>query len=138
MKDENEIWTKQKEKVEAGVSGPRGPWSLMSHPQVVSNSSAGRLMWDILSRDYVDVSFDRASANTRRVLTASSDASKSPSSMFHPSVQPYTAAEVIMSEEMGLIDTRYSELADVGVTEMYFSTSKIPQGQGTRRTQGFD
>lgn len=65
---EDEIWTleKQKHKMEAGVSSPRVPPSLISHPQVISGSSAKRLMW---SRDYIDVSFDRASASARRVLT---------------------------------------------------------------------
>lgn len=49
MKDEDEIWSlgKQKQKIEAGVSGPRVPPSMISHPQVVSDSSAKRLMWDI-------------------------------------------------------------------------------------------
>lgn len=53
MKDEDEIWTleKQKQKIEASVSGPRVPPPLVSHPQVVSDSSTKRLMWDILSRD---------------------------------------------------------------------------------------
>ena len=131
MKDEDEIWTleKQKQKMEAGVSGPRVPPSLISHPQVVSDSSAKRLMWDILSRDYIDVSFDRASASARRVLTPSGDASRSLPSTSHPPMQSYTAAEVILSDEMGLIDTNYSEPADVGVTEMYFSLHKFPKGK---------
>lgn len=44
-------------------------------------------------------------------------------------MQSYTAAEVILSEEMGLIDTNYSEPADVGVTEMCFSLQKFPKGK---------
>lgn len=131
MKDEDEIWTleKQKQKVEAGVSGPLVPPAKISHPQVVSDSSAKRLMWDILSRDYVDVSFNQASTNARRVLTPSNHALRSLSSTSHPPMQSYTAAEVILSEEMGLIDTNYSEPADVGVTEMYFSLQKFPKGK---------
>ena len=39
------------------------------------------------------------------------------------------AAEVILSEEMGLIDTNYSQAADVGVTEMYFSLPKFSKGK---------
>lgn len=100
------------------VRGVPRPPSLISHPPMVSDSSAERLMWDMLSRDYVDVSFDRASANTRHVLNPSSDASRSLSTTSHPSMQSYTAAEVILSEEMGLIDTNYSEPADVGVNEI--------------------
>lgn len=30
---------------------------------------------------------------------------------------------------MGLIDTKYSEPADVGVTEMYFSLHEFPKGK---------
>ena len=131
MKDEDEIWTlgKQKQKIEAGVSGPQVPPSLISHPQVVSDSSAKRLMWDILSRDYIDVRFDRASASARRVLTPSGDASRSLPSTSQPPMQSYAAAEVILSDEMGLINTNYSERDDVGVTEMYFSLHRFPKGK---------
>lgn len=42
-------------------------------------------------------------------------------------MQAYAAAEMILDEEMGLIDTDYSELGDVGVTELYFSFPRMPK-----------
>lgn len=111
------------------MSGPRVHPDLTSHSQVVSDSCAKRLMWDILSRDYIDVSFDRASASARRVLTPSGDASTSlPSTSQHP-MQSYAAAEVILSDKIGLTDTNYSEPADVGVTEIYFQLHKFLKGK---------
>ena len=134
MKDPGEIWTlgKQKKKLEADLSGPLVPKMKISHPQVVSDSATKRLMRDILSRDYVDITFDCAPTNARRVFSSSSDALRS-LSFSNPQpgqatpMQSYAAAEMILDEEMALIDTDFSELADVGVTELYFSLHRMPK-----------
>lgn len=133
MKDPDEIWTlgKQKKKLEADLSGPE---SKISHPQVVSGDATKRLMRNILSRDYVDVAFDPAPTNARRMLSSSSDALRSLSfSNSQPwpvtPMESYAAAEMILDEEMGFIDTDYSDLADVGVTEMYFSLNRMSKSR---------
>ena len=134
MKDPDEIRTlgKQKKKPEADLSGPLVPKSKQSHPQVVSDSATKSLMRDILSRNYLDVTFDRAPTNARRVLSPSSDALRSlafSNSQLEPgtSMQSYAAAEMILDEEMGFIDTEYLGQADTGVTEMYFSLNRMPK-----------
>ena len=114
--------------------GPLVPESKKSHPQFVSDSATKRLMRDILSRDYVDVTFDRAPTNARRVLSPSSDALRILSfSNSQPgpvtSMQSYAAAEMILDEEMGFTDTEYSDGADVGVTELYFSLNRMPKSR---------
>lgn len=113
-----------------GSSGPLVPESKISYPQVVSDSATKRLMRDILSRDYVDITFDCAPKNARRVLSSTNDALRSlsfPNSEPGPAtqMQAYAAAELILDEGMGLIDTKYSELGDVGVTELYFSLTRM-------------
>lgn len=134
MKDPDEIWTlgKQKKKLEADLSGPLIPTSKISHPQVFSDSAMKKLMKDILSRDYVDITFDCAPKNARRVLSPTSDAMRSLSfSNSGPGpatpMQEYAAAEMILDQEMGLIDTDYPESGDMGVTEMYFSLPQMPK-----------
>ena len=42
-------------------------------------------------------------------------------------MQSYAAAEMILDEEMGFIDTDYLGQADTGVTEMYISLNRMPK-----------
>ncbi|KAN0072943.1 hypothetical protein V8E54_009057 [Elaphomyces granulatus] len=70
MRDEEEIWTlgKQKQKLAYDLDNPRVPELRRSHPQVASDSPLKRIMWDIMYRDYIDLSFDHAPTNARREM----------------------------------------------------------------------
>ncbi|KAH0557183.1 hypothetical protein GP486_005025 [Trichoglossum hirsutum] len=134
MRDPEELWTlgKQKQKLEDDLSGPLVPPSRRSLPKVVSDSPEKRMMWDILYRDYVDISFDRAPSNARRILTPPDEAlrihrqQRIPSALPEarpesPPVASYTAAEAVLRRELEYIDTDWPEGGDMGIIERIFS-----------------
>ena len=115
MKDPGEISTLGKlKKLEADLSSLLVPESKISHPKVVSDSATKRLITEILSRNYVDMTFDCVPVNARRVLSSLCHAQRSLS--FSTSrtgqatpTQLYATAEMILDDEMGFIDTDCSE-----------------------------
>lgn len=137
IKDPDEIWTLgEQKKLEANLSGPLVPGSKISYPQVVSDSTTKRLMRDIMRRGYLDVTFDRVPTSAQPVLSSSNDALRKlaiSNSQPRPAspMQSYNAAEIILNEEMGLVDTDYLDSVDAGVTEMYFSLNRMPKSRRT-------
>jgi Peptidase C13 family len=134
MRDEEEIWTlgKQKQKLAYDLDNPLVPELRRSHPQVASDSPLKRIMWDIMYRDYIDLSFDRAPTNARRVLTPPNEAlriqtqKRAPSASLVPS---YAAAEVVLSREMEGLDTDFPEGGDIGILDQLFALDRFPKAR---------
>jgi hypothetical protein len=132
MRDEEELWTlkKQKLKLEEDLSGPLVPVAKRSHPQVFSDSPMKKIMWDIMYQDYIDLSFDRAPAHARRVLTPLDEALRIERQQRNDSLIPlpsYTAAEVVLRREMEAIDTDWPDAADMGILDELLSLDRFPK-----------
>ncbi|KAI9787248.1 MAG: hypothetical protein M1839_003486 [Geoglossum umbratile] len=132
MRDEEELWTfkKQKLKLEEDLSSPLVPVSKRSLPKVFPDSPMKKMMWDIMYQDYIDLSFDRAPAHARRVLTPPNEALRIETQQRNYSSLPpssYTAAEVVLRREMEAIDTDWPDAADMGILDELLSLNRFPE-----------
>ncbi|KAI9760856.1 MAG: hypothetical protein M1840_002189 [Geoglossum simile] len=133
MRDE-EIWTlgKQKQKLKDDLNKPWIPEPMRSHPQVISDSPLKRMMWDIMYRDYIDLSFNHAPTNARRVLTPPNEALRIQTQQRLPSaslVPSYTAAEVVLRRELEGLNTDFPEAGDMGIIDQLFSLHRFPKAR---------
>jgi hypothetical protein len=142
-RDPDEIWTLQKQKsyIHERLNRPDIPQTKRSTPVVISDSPVSRLMKEILYHDYLDISFSNAPVRARRVLSPTNDAllllrQREQHNRQHVPgnveiAHEYEAAGNMIGSEMNLLDLKYAERGDEGVTTDWCTLNQRPYGKRT-------